>query len=306
MHRLAEGTGRRTITTLAAIVLWIEAVTVAQAAADSGRWIEAAIPADAVVVGRVQLKSVLASPLGGALVTDLRRNYDAVNWYLDSAFGFDLGQVDEVWFAVDGGDRGVALLRGEFDAARIAQRITQVPGWSQVEFAGVPRASAFTTPEGEARMAAVLRDDLLATGDAGPMTDMLNAWQSAGSPAPPIRAGVQRVSSSSADLAMVLLDTRRFTLDPANPVQLIEAASVEGRLADDLRLSVEVQAVDAEIGGGLEQVVTGALTVLTYHPEVQAAPVYLEAVRNAQVSRKDATLLITTHVPAALLLPPAE
>lgn len=294
---------RRAIQTLAITVLWSSPGI---GATEGNGWIDAAIPKDAVAVGRVQLESVLTSPLGGSLVTRLRDNYDALNWYLDSAFGFDLAQVDEVWFTVDAGDRGLALLQGRFDAALVAERLAKLPKGTALEFPGVRQASAFTTPEGDARMAAVLSENLLAVGDAGPMTAVLKSWQSARSAASAIRPAVQRVAASSADVAMALLDTRRFTLDPASEVPLIEAASLEGRLAEDVRIAIEVQAVDAEIGGGLEQVVVGALTVLAYHPEVQAAPMLLEAVRNATVSRKDATLTIKTQVPAAALAPAPE
>ena len=69
--------------------------------AASSRLIDASLPAESPVVGRMNLNDILDSPVGPAVMADLKDNYTAINWMMRATFGFELKAVDSFWFAQD-------------------------------------------------------------------------------------------------------------------------------------------------------------------------------------------------------------
>lgn len=272
------------------------------ARSDDAAWIDTAVPGDSVAVGRIDLHRVLASPLGARLFEDLTRNIDGVNWFLGTAFGFDLDQVDSIWFAVGPAERGFALLQGRYDSEAVATKIGRMWGWRSVPYDGIRQVSAYSNDAGEPQLAAVLRDDLLAMGDEAEMTKMLASWQGKAGSRERVRAGVRIVVDSDAEIAVAALDFDPAAMAATSTLGLVEQASLEGRLDDDLHLDLRTEIVDEQMAAALEQLAEGLLVVLARHPEVRADATYSAALANAKAVRRGRSLTLTTQVPGAVIL----
>jgi hypothetical protein len=286
----------------ALLLLAVLTLIPATSSASDARWIDAAIPIDAVAIGRIDLHRVLATPLGAALLDELTENIEGVNWFLGAAFGFDLDQVDYVWLVVGPDEGGLALLQGRYDADVVARKIRRMPRWRSVRYQGIRQVSAYKNDQGQPQLAAVLRDDLLAMGDRPEMEKMLDVWLGRSESLDPAREGVQLVIGSTAELSLAALDASRLTLASEPGTQLIERAWLEGRLDDDLHFSLQTEVVDQQAAIGLEQMVQGLILILERHPDVQADPMLLAALDNAAAERRGRELALTTRIPGTLIL----
>lgn len=272
------------------------------AVGEEGPAVGTAIPADATLFGRVDFHTVLASPLGSELLSDLRENYENINWFLGTAFGFDLDQVDLIWFVSNADGEQALFFGGTFNGEKVAKKIKKFPGWKTQKYTGVPQVSTFKDEQGVPKMVAVLRDDLLAVGDHAEMEDVLEAWQGKAESLDLERAGVKKVLGSSADIAATVIELGSYTMESDPEFSFVEDAWIEGHLDENLLLSLEVEAVDPQVARGFELTLEGLLMILARHPEVVAEEAYLQAVEAAKIQRDGKELRLTTTIRHDLLV----
>lgn len=284
---------------IACIFCWIAVLSPQVRAADQGA-LDASMPADAYLIGRMDLNRILASPLGPVLLQDVRENYEAINWFFSTVFGFELAVVDSLWFALDPSDRRVILLEGRYQTDVVVERLGAMPGWNRLSYLGVPLASAFRDQADNELIAAVLDENLIAIGDSAVMRVMLAGRAARLEAGEPARAGIARVDASSAELAVAMLNGKS-PIAVAAGFEVLQSAWLEGRFDDDLDLLIEAVAVDERLAAGLEQIIAGGLLIAEVHPQVRAEAAYLQAVRDARVQRDARTVSTATVLRRRLL-----
>lgn len=265
-------------------------------------WIEAAIPADAVLVGRVDLHDVLDSPLGEQMFQDLRKNYDKIDSYLGSFLGFGLSQIDSVWFAAGADQKGLTLLRGTFELDAVRTKLHRMWGWESVPHDNIPQVSLFRSKEKEPMLAALLSTGLIAVGNQDEVEKLLAVWQQPKAPEDPHRPGVQRVRAGTIALTAASLPPHPFSSKNHPDVQLIEEAWLEGRIDTDVHLSLHIATQNDDVAQGLEKILAGLLQILKQHPDIAENPAYLDAVGRAALVRKDTGVQLNTTVSGPALM----
>ncbi len=277
------------------LVLSLLTFSVQSAGIDDVRWIDLAVPADALAVGRVDVAAVLGSPLGNSMRRARMDTYQTVDSFFKDAFGFNITDVDYFWycFPVPGAGGGITLLQGEFAPKKVRRRMLRMDGWQSYRYEGVLHASTFRNAAGKAEMAIMLRDNLIAIGDLKPMRALLKQWQEAGGDS--VRDGIRKVAASGAPIAAAYVDMEVF--QDTNPAYaLVDAAYMEGAIDQDMQMTFFAESNSPAVAEGLTQVALGLVKAMSARDGLSRQPATRQLLDNVSITRRDATILIDTMV----------
>ncbi|MDA1300282.1 MAG: hypothetical protein O2868_09400 [Proteobacteria bacterium] len=279
----------------ALVILSLLTFSAESADIDELRWIELAIPADALAVGRVDVAAVLASPLGDSMRRARTETYETIDSFYRDAFGFRIPNVDYFWYAfpIPGAGGGITLLQGEFHPGKVKRRMLGMAYWQSYRYEGVVHASTFLNAAGKPEMAIMLRENLIAIGDLAPMHTLLKKWQEAGSDG--VREGVRRVANSEAPIAAAYVNMEVF--QGTNPAYaLVDAAYMQGMIDEDMEMTIFAESNSPTIAEGLISVALGIVQTLSARDGLARQPMARQLLENVSVTRRDATIMIDTMV----------
>ncbi len=257
-----------------------------QAESEAPYSLAASLPEDTATYIRADLQAVMASPLGGELLVDLRRNYTWINWFLGAAFGFNLKQIDQIWVGNDANDQGVMVFQGAFKPKRVTKRMQRLDqDETPITYPGVIQVNAFEDREGNAQLAALLSDNLIALGDRVKMEAMLSSWQTRNSSSADIPKAVTTLANNNAEIAAVLREGASFTGEQSSTLPVLETALFEIRFTEDMAINAYALALDEQRAEGLKLMTEGMLLIGQSHPDVVAEPSFLKALQEAELKR---------------------
>jgi hypothetical protein len=254
-------------------------------------------PLDTNLVARVDLTGIQHSPLIEALRSAYHRELGIVETLMGLFVGFVPQDVASAWLFASEPHRGVLLLEGAFSAEDIANKLARFDGLETREVAGVRHVSRMVeTRNGRVTVFAVLSDRLLALGDEQAMGRLFAAWRGELKTLPSTEPALQRVAGANGHLSATLRDPASWPELDAQAAELIDQTWLQAQFTDDLRIELDLHAVDALAAEALENIIRGWLLIEQRNPELRSRPTLLNGLESAQLTRQERVVQLAVEL----------
>jgi hypothetical protein len=253
-------------------------------------------PLDTNLVAHVDLTGIQRSPLIETLRGTYHRELGIVETLMGLFVGFVPQDVASAWLFASEPQRGVLLLEGVFSSEDIASKLDHLDGLQTRKVAGVRHVSRMVeTRSGRVTVFAVLSDRLLALGDEQAMGRLFAAWRGELETLPATEPALQRVARANGHLSATLRDPASWPELDARAAQLIDQTWLQAQFTDDLRIELDLRAVDALAAEALENIVRGWLLIEQRDPELRSRPALRSGLESAQITRQERTLQLAVE-----------
>lgn len=269
-----------------------------QAATPAARTPASLAPQDTNLIARLDLGGVQSSPLITMLREDYRRELGIIDTLMDLFLGFVPQDVARVWLYATEPRRGVLLLEGRFPAEDIASKLSRFDALETLKVAGVRHVSRMLEAQnGKNIVIAVLSDRLLALGEEQAMDRLLAAWRGELDTLPSADPSLKRIVQAKGHLAATLREPASWPQFDARAADLIDQTWLQARLTEDLRIELDLHAVDDLAVEALENIIHGWLLIEQRDPRLLSRPVLLKGLESARLTRQEKLLRLSLLLP---------
>lgn len=253
------------------------------------------LPADTILIGKVDLAAARGSRLGEALMDAHLQKVRDVRHFCNTIIGFDPDQVKTVWLVSSRKDTGVVALQGTFSAAAVRAGFGGLPNVFEVDRPNCEFAARFKDEKKPGmQMGAVLDRHTMLVGDEPSVERFLAARSGDAQALAADDPEVRRIRDARTGFHAVMRGNLENWGDfDANMARWVKALRISGQFSDDVSATLSLTTVSPDTAEGLGHLIRGLTLLTTSDAETIPVPMVREAIRHANVEVGAAEVRVT-------------